>query len=412
MNHLKEEIGKEVDVIYKSMLDKIEIDLYDQLDVLVEYVTYLDVLHNKAYIAREYHYCRPIIPQYEGEETPSFFNIREVRHPLIEHIQQNEIYVTNDLALSQTSHIRDIDSSGIEDTTVAFGNRGILIYGTNAVGKTSFIRAVGLAILMAQSGFYVPAASFEYKPYKSIFSRILGNDNLFKGLSTFAVEMSELRVILKYADQNSLILGDELCSGTEMESALSIFTTGLMTLYDKEATFLFATHFHEILEYDELKEMQRDGHLGVKHMAVHYDREIDALVYDRKLMDGAGNRLYGLEVCKSLYLESDFLERAYEIRNKYHPDARGILSEQKTKYNARKIRGICEICNESIGEEVHHLMPQKDADQNGFIGHFHKNHPANLANICEKCHDHIHKEERGNNSIGQIRKKTTIGYKL
>jgi DNA mismatch repair protein MutS len=412
MNHLKEEIGKEVDVIYKSMLDKIEIDLYDQLDVLVEYVTYLDVLHNKAYIAREYHYCRPIIPQYEGEETPSFFNVREVRHPLIEHIQQNEIYVTNDLVLSQTSHIRDIDSSGIEDTTVAFGNRGILIYGTNAVGKTSFIRAVGLAILMAQSGFYVPAASFEYKPYKSIFSRILGNDNLFKGLSTFAVEMSELRVILKYADQNSLILGDELCSGTEMESALSIFTTGLMTLYDKEATFLFATHFHEILEYDELKEMQRDGHLGVKHMAVHYDREIDALVYDRKLMDGAGNRLYGLEVCKSLYLESDFLERAYEIRNKYHSDVRGILSEQKTKYNARKIRGICEICNESMGEEVHHLMPQKDADQNGFIGHFHKNHPANLANICEKCHDHIHKEERGNNPIGQIRKKTTKGYKL
>jgi len=308
--------------------------------------------------------------------------------------------VTNDLTLSQSSHIEHVSDC----------NRGILIYGTNAVGKTSFIRAIGLAVLMAQSGFYVPAAEFQYRPYKSIFSRILGNDNLFKGLSTFAVEMSELRVILKYADQNSLILGDELCSGTEMESALSIFTAGLMTLYDKEATFLFATHFHEILEYDEIQEMQKTRQLGVKHMAVHYDRELDTLVYDRKLTDGPGNRLYGLEVCKSLYLEQDFLDQAYQIRNRYRPEIRGGLIESHTKYNAKKIKGICEICQDAMGEEIHHLSPQKKADQNGFIGHFHKNHPANLANICEKCHDNIHRKE--NTSHMGLKKKTTKGYKL
>jgi len=404
-NHLKVVIGKEVEVIYKSLLSKIESDLYDQLDNLVEYITYLDVLQNKAYIAREYNYCRPHI---RGEDTPSFFEVRELRHPLIEHIQQNEIYVTNDLALSLPRlPVTSVASSHIEDITE--NNRGILIYGTNAVGKTSFIRAVGLAVLMAQSGFYVPATEFNYKPYKSVFSRILGNDNLFKGLSTFAVEMSELRVILKYADQNSLILGDELCSGTEIESALSIFTAGLMTLYDKEATFLFATHFHEILEYDEVKEMEKSGDLGVKHMAVHYDRELDSLVYDRKLTHGPGNRLYGLEVCKSLYLEEDFLDQAYQIRNKYHPDSRTNLTGQKAKYNARKIRGQCEICQQTMGEEVHHLSPQRDANKDGFIGHFHKNHPANLANICEKCHDEIHREER---IPIPIKKKTTGGYKI
>ena len=77
---------------------------------------------------------------------------------------------------------------------------GILLYGTNAVGKTSLIRAIGINIILAQSGMYVPCSKFVYMPYKSIFSRIIGNDNLFKGLSTFAVEMSELRVILNNVD--------------------------------------------------------------------------------------------------------------------------------------------------------------------------------------------------------------------
>lgn len=407
IGHLKAIISKEVELLYKSLLTKIESDLYDQLDNLVEYITYLDVIQNKAYMAREYNYCRPKISDFNTEDSVSFFNVRELRHPLIEHIQQNEIYVTNDLALNQNLLSMNTDSTEKAASGSNIVNRGILIYGTNAVGKTSFIRAVGLAILMAQSGFYVPATKFTYKPYKSVFSRILGNDNLFKGLSTFAVEMSELRVILKYADQNSLILGDELCSGTEMESALSIFTTGLMNLYEKGGTFLFATHFHEILEYDEIKEMQKEGYLGIKHMAVHYDRESDELIYDRKLVDGPGNRLYGLEVCKSLYLEHEFLERAYEIRNKYHPDIRSGLTSQPTKYNAKKNRGQCEICEESMGEEVHHLSPQKKADINGFIGHFHKNHPANLVNICEKCHLKIHK---GDEFI--VKKKTTGGYKI
>jgi len=186
-------------------------------------------------VAKEYHYCRPTLV---GDAAKSFVDAVDLRHCLIEHLQQNELYVTNDVALGQATD-------------------GILLYGTNAVGKTSLIRALGLSIIMAQSGMYVPCSRFTYKPYTAIYSRILANDNLFKGLSTFAVEMSELRVILKMADENSLILGDELCSGTETESALSIFVAGLMDLHDKQTSFIFATHFHEIINYDEVASMEK-----------------------------------------------------------------------------------------------------------------------------------------------------------
>jgi DNA mismatch repair protein MutS len=287
---------------------------------------------------------------------------------------------------------------------------GFLLYGTNAVGKTSFIRALGISVIMAQSGLYVPCSQFVYKPYTAIFSRILGNDNIFKGLSTFAVEMSELRIILKMSNENSLVLGDELCSGTEMESALSIFVAGLMELNKKNCSYIFATHFHEVTGYSEVTEMPK---LGLKHMEVSYNRELDCLVYNRILKDGSGPRIYGLEVCKSLHLGQEFLETAYAIRNKYYPENRGELSNEPSVYNRRKVRGKCEMCNNHIGEETHHLQQQKEADKNGFIGGIHKNHPANLLTVCEKCHDKIHSPSNSAGATKAPKKtKTTVGYKL
>jgi DNA mismatch repair protein MutS len=269
---------------------------------------------------------------------------------------------------------------------------------------------LGISVILAQAGMFVPCSRFVYKPYTAIYSRILGNDNIFKGLSTFAVEMSELRVLLKMSDKDSLILGDELCSGTESESALSIFVAGLMKLCEKKASFIFATHFHEIVQYSEIAEMNE---LSMKHLAVSYDRANECLIYDRKLKEGSGPRTYGLEVCKSLYLEEDFMELAYSIRNKYYPESRGELSNKTTVYNAKKIRGICEMCNETMGVEIHHLSPQQCADDDGFIGSFHKDHKANLVSICEECHDRIHREEKEHSVEKKIvKKKTTKGYKL
>jgi DNA mismatch repair protein MutS len=383
---LKDAMNSVIGEIYLQLLGEFEDKYFEVVENLAAYVANLDVLQSKTYVSKEYHYCRPTIC---GDAPKSFVDAKDLRHCLIEHLQQNELYVTNDIAI------------GLCDQ--GQGQDGILLYGTNAVGKTSFIRALGLAIILAQAGMYVPCSRFTYKPYTAIYSRILANDNLFKGLSTFAVEMSELRVILKMSDKHSLILGDELCSGTETESALSIFVAGLMELHEKQASFIFATHFHEIIHYDEVTAM---GRLAMKHMEVIYDRAKDCLIYDRKLKEGSGPRTYGLEVCKSLYLGDEFLDKAYQIRNKYYPENNGTLNFKPTIYNAGKIRGMCELCRNQLGEEIHHLRQQKEADEDGFIDTFHKNHKANLLTVCEDCHAKIHKVKES----AMARKKTTRGY--
>jgi DNA mismatch repair protein MutS len=141
-------------------------------------------------------------------------------------------------------------------------------------------------------------------------------------------------------------------------------------------------------------------------MSVIYDRERDCLIYDRKLRDGQGLKTYGLEVCKSLYLPQEFLETAYGIRNKYYPDTRGGASARTSHYNAKKIMDMCEMCKTEIAGEVHHLQPQKDADDRGYIGTIHKNHAANLVAVCEACHDKFHTDV-----INKTRRsKTTKGY--
>jgi len=396
--NLKDKINEKISEAYLLFLGDFESECLSDIEYLAKYIAKVDVLQCKAYIAQTYNYCKPVIV----EHTNAFVNAKGLRHVLIEHLQKNEIYVPNDVCLGES--VGPGSAPGSEDPL------GILLYGTNAVGKTSLIRALGIAVIMAQAGLYVPCSQFVYSPYSAIFSRILGVDNLFKGLSTFAVEMSELRMILRNADNTSLVLGDELCSGTETESALSIFMAGLMDLHRKRSSFIFATHFHEIIHFDEMRDL---GKLVLKHMAVHYDRELDCLVYDRLLRDGPGNRMYGLEVCKSLYLPEDFLEEAYRIRTKYYPTARGELARPTTTYNAQKIRGICEMCKTEIGGEIHHIAQQKDADAQGFIGSFHKNHHANLMSLCEKCHAKCHTiidEPVVPKKKTVARKKTTKGY--
>lgn len=391
---LEHAIEHKTTLLYAEFVEKVlENECYDHIDKIVEYVASLDVLQSKTFVAKENRYCRPEIAE-QGEN--SFCKAVGIRHCLIEHLQQNEIYVANDVEIS----------SG-----------GILLYGTNAVGKTSLIRAIGIATILAQCGFFVPCSNFLFKPYRSFYTRILGNDNLYKGLSTFGVEMSELRVILKNADQYSLILGDELCSGTETQSALSIFVAGLMKLHEQRSSFLFATHFHEIVDYEEIASMDR---LALKHMAVHYDRELDCLVYDRLLKDGPGDNMYGLEVCKSLHLPTEFLDKAFEIRNKYFPEKAGTLSQKTSHYNTQKVRSLCELCKKALSSEIHHLEMQKDADKDGFIGAVHKNHKANLMALCEECHmrQHAVEKQHSQHAVEKtvikkiVKKKTTVGYKV
>ena len=219
--------------------------------------------------------------------------------------------------------------------------------------------------------------------------------------------MIELRVILKMANQYSLILGDELCSGTEIDSAKSIFVSGLQWLYERNASFIFATHLHEIANYEEIKSME---HLHLNHLSVIYDSGTKSLIYDRKLRDGPGESMYGLEVCKSLNLPKDFLENAITLRNKYDSTSANhvLLNANTSQYNAQKIIGICEMCNEKPAEHVHHLQHQKNANSKGFIGTIHKNHLGNLMSLCHDCHHKIHS---GNNNQ-YAKRKTTHGEKI
>jgi DNA mismatch repair protein MutS len=215
--------------------------------------------------------------------------------------------------------------------------------------------------------------------------------------------MSELSSILNNSDKNSLILGDELCSGTETSSALCIFSAGLIMLHERYSSFIFATHFHELIEYEQIKSLER---LSLQHMVVRYDEKLKMLVYDRKIKQGSGNKLYGLEVCKSLSMPREFLTLANKLRCENISTQNLILDQNTSKYNSKKIKDKCELCGEKA-TEIHHMQPQEDADDGGFIGSFHKNHKANLCSICNNCHKKITKK-----NTKHIRVKTEIGMSL
>jgi DNA mismatch repair protein MutS len=354
-------------------------DYNDEMNDFVKYVSNLDMLTTKAYVSINNNYCKPII---NTKAKKAFIEAKDIRHPLIEKIQNNEIYVPNDVSIGKKKD-------------------GMLIFGTNGVGKSSINRSIGISVIMAQAGMFVPCSSFKYKPYNAIYTRILGNDNIFKGLSTFTVEMSEVSTFINTCDENSLILGDEVCSGTETSSAVSIFAAVLLWLNKTKSSHIFASHFHQLTTMKEIVSLKS---LAIKHMSV---KNINGVLhYTRKLEDGPGENMYGIEVCKSFDFPDKFIEETYKLRNKYNKRLCGSLKKKKSKYNAKKLKGECEFCKKE-GVDIHHLEPQEKANMNNFIKSFHKNHPANLTNICKECHAEFTKKKTIHRKT-----KTTQGYKL
>ena len=252
--------------------------------------------------------------------------------------------------------------------------------------KSSLMKSIGIAIIMAQSGFYVPAKSLVYSPYKQLFTRISNNDNIFKGQSTFAVEMSELRSILKRTDHYSLVLGDELCSGTETTSGLSIVTAGVLRLSSKNSSFIFATHLHKLSEMEEILECKTVHNY---HMETTYDPSTQKLTYDRKLKPGSGNAIYGLEVAKAMDLDDDFIKTADKIRKKIMGIDEVIVNSKGNPYNSKIILDSCTICKKAT-EEIHHIEEQHLANSEGMINHYHKNKLFNLVQLCHDCHQSVH----------------------
>ena len=301
----------------------------------------------------------------------AYLDIQNMRHPLVEASATKVEYVKHDITLGL----------GTETAT------GWLIYGMNSSGKSTLMKAVGICVLLAQAGCFVPAKSMRLKPFKSIYTRILNNDNLFSGLSSFAVEMSELRDILKHADSNSLVLGDELCSGTESVSAQALVSSGIQWLSSRGSKFIFATHLHGLTEWLDLPTLN----VHVWHLHVEYDPVQGKLIYDRSLRSGNGSTLYGLEVARAMDLPFDFIEQALKNRNQMI-GSKPLNETTPSKWNKNIHRHICEICKHPICSdlEVHHIIPRSEAVDNRLEDGTHMNDSRNLIVLCQKCHDEVH----------------------
>jgi DNA mismatch repair protein MutS len=258
----------------------------------------------------------------------------------------------------------------------------------NASGKSSLMKAIGICVLLAQVGSYVPATSMVLRPYKKLATRILNQDNLWAGLSSFAVEMSELREILAVADHQTLVLGDELCAGTESISGTAIVAAGIQHLQKAGSQFVLATHLHDLMKLKVLKSLPG---LCVFHLHVEYDPIHDVLVYHRTLKEGSGSTMYGLEVAKALHLPSDMIEYAFQIRRELLGET-SIEEAQVSAWSSSLIRHTCSVCGSMITKEleVHHLEQRKDAVQKRNKDGQALNHLRNLATLCQTCHAKHH----------------------
>tara|TARA_B110000503_G_scaffold34981_1_gene57221 strand:- start:462 stop:3548 length:3087 start_codon:yes stop_codon:yes gene_type:complete len=355
LNSLYKELSKLNTTYYEETIIKLYETYHKPLKQIHHLISDIDFCSMGAKLSIDNNYCKPTII----ESDKSYVNVKGIRHPIVEKINCDTEYVTNDIILGNKTD-------------------GILLFGTNACGKSTFMKAMGLNIVLAQSGLYVAADSFEYTPYKQIFTRILNNDNIFRSQSSFAVEIEELRGILKRACSNSLILGDELCSGTETKSALSIVSTGLYELSQRKSSFIFTSHLHQLNDIDVVKNLDN---LDIYHLKIKYEN--DKLIYDRKLTLGSGPSVYGLKVCEALGLSNEFISMARQIQLSLDGENDKV---KLSPYNKDLIVDICKICG-NMAEETHHINEQKDADINGNIKHFHKNNKHNLVPLCKKCHD-------------------------
>jgi DNA mismatch repair protein MutS len=245
------------------------------------------------------------------------------------------------------------------------------------------MKSIGLNIILAQIGYFVAAKQFIYYPYKTLFTRIIGNDNLMKGLSSFMVEMMELTSILKRNNKNTLVIGDEICRGTEEKSANIIVSYMLESLSKSNTCFITATHLHKIAHMESIKKLNR---VKAKHLKITYDSENEKLIYARNLSDGQGESFYGLTVAKFLMKDSFFNKRTSEILNEYEE----LDVPKKSNYND-DFMIECYICKSKKNLESHHIIPQKDFINNEI--QIQKDNYSNLVTLCEKCHDKIDTNE-------------------
>ena len=374
---LREELLQTIKSELPIACDKLSTAHTDTWDGLEAWVAQADVSATIAKVAAERGYSRPELV----DAAAASLDLEGLRHPLIEAQQTRVEYVRHDVRLG------------------AEKEQGWLVYGMNASGKSSLMKATGIAVLLAQSGCYVPATKMRLSPFRSLFTRILNTDNLWAGLSSFAVEMTELAEALRRADPWCLVLGDEVCSGTESMSAMALVGGALQWLEKRGSRFIFATHLHG-LPVENLKATK------VWHLRVRYDAVADRLIYDRTLHAGSGSSLYGLEVARAMGIPMEVLQTAHEIRRKFTGEATASTAPA-SEWNTVVQRRVCEICSAAIVRdlEVHHIQPRAGAVARRLSDGSNMNDLRNLVVVCQTCHD---KHHAGELAIGPV-KQTSDG---
>nr|QBK87284.1 MAG: DNA mismatch repair ATPase [Marseillevirus LCMAC201] len=363
----RERMNQKITEEYLGVLDHYTQDYGEMFIQLADAIAFIDFIYSAARVSIEYGYTRPQIKNKKGE---SYINIKDLRHPIIEQINDQE-YVTNDISL------------GIKD------HYGSLVYGLNMCGKTSLLRGVGCNIVLAQAGMFVSCRKFEFYPFRHLLSKMTIRDNMSKGHSTFMVEMIEVKNMLMRADPNTLVLSDELCSSTESTSGHAIVAQTIHSLTQKKAKFMFSTHLHELQQISLVTE---NPHVKIYHFKVHI--KDTKIIFDRHIEEGGMTDLYGLEVARALGLPEEFMMGAFTVRDQLTEQPSEILSTKQSRHNAQLYVHSCSNCGSAKDLHTHHLRHQKDADKHGLIdGKFHKNRKFNLEVLCKTCHKKEHSLE-------------------
>ncbi|WP_313162520.1 DNA mismatch repair protein MutS [Sedimentibacter sp.] len=246
-------------------------------------IAVVDVLNSLSIAAVKNNYTRPSM------NSKGYIKITEGRHPVIEKIMKNEIFVPNDTYIDNKEH------------------RMSIITGPNMAGKSTYMRQVALIALLSHIGSFIPAKEAEICVLDKIFTRVGASDDLSQGQSTFMVEMSEVSNILNNATENSLLILDEIGRGTSTYDGLSIAWSVVEYITKKiKAKTLFATHYHELSELEsKLK--------SVKNYRILIKETDDKIIFLRKIAEGSVDRSYGIQVANLAGLPGEVIARAKEI---------------------------------------------------------------------------------------------------
>lgn len=361
-------LHKRVKMHYLQHLELYYNKYYYTFEKLQTFIETIDIARSTAKCAEKYRYCRPTIDvEKNTENTRSFVQAEQLRHAIIERIDVE--YIPNDISL--------------DDTTT-----GILLYGLNSSGKSSLLRALGICVVLAQIGYYVPCRSFRFSPFHRLISQVDMSDNLFTGKSSFTSEMFSLKRILQCAGKNTLVLADELCKTTEYYSAQGIVSATLLRLVQTQTPFFFTTHLHEI---PKITPIQLETRIRVCHLSISI--RDDRVIFERLLQTGSGSELYGLEIAKNILDDTLFIDTAFKVRNTITDNRTDIISSKRSVYNRNKTVDTCEVCGSRDKLETHHINFQKNCDLLGFVKDksFHKNELYNLVCLCKNCHIQIDK---------------------